>query len=108
MICPNCKSSNTEFLETIKRKKLEIEYYYCWECDFLWKLVEGNFIGGAIVIGGQQDFPIFDDMEIQIVKNLNLTELDIKCIFCGSEVIRSADRHRLECTMCGAFWEAVF
>jgi hypothetical protein len=108
MICPNCKSRDTEYLETWCRKNLEIDYFYCWECDFLWKIADGNFEGGAVVHGGQQDFPSFDDMEIEVVKSLNCKELDITCIYCGSTVIRSVDRRRLECTMCGAFWEVLF
>lgn len=115
MICPNCKSRKTEYLETRKKAKVEsnrliivdVDYNYCWECDFLWKIENGNFIGGAVVQGGEQDFPTFDNMEIEIVKSLNLRNLDFKCNFCGSTVIVSLDGKKFECTMCGAVWEAI-
>jgi hypothetical protein len=71
----------------------------------MWKIEDGNFIAGAVLSGAVQDFPSFDDMEIEIVKKLNLEELDLTCIYCESTVIRSVDRRRYECTMCGAFWE---
>lgn len=105
MICPNCRRDNTLHLETWETGGVEEDYRYCWDCDFMWKMEDGNFIAGAVISGDRQDFPAFDDMEVEIVKKLNLEDLDLTCIYCESTVIRSADRRRYECTMCGSFWE---
>jgi hypothetical protein len=116
-ICPDCKNNNTEYLETREGKKYkshhgtelstEIDFYYCWDCDYLWKMEDGNFIAGAIVRGGQQDFPSFDDMEITIVESLNLKDLEYACIFCGDVALRNADTNTYECPKCGGSWEVV-
>ena len=106
MICPNCRRTNTVHLETWEVDGVEEDFHYCWDCDFMWKMEDGNFIVGAVISGFVQDFPAFDDIEIEIVKKLNLENLDLTCIYCESTVIRSVDRRRYECTMCGACWEA--
>ena len=85
--------------------EIEEDFHYCWDCDFMWKMENGNFIAGAVIFGEMQDFPSFDDMEVEIVKKLNLKDLEFTCIYCESTVIKSPDRRRFECTMCGAFWE---
>jgi ferredoxin len=74
----------------------------------MWKMEDGNFISGAVIIGNRQDFPAFDDIEIEIVKKLNLEDLNLTCVYCESTVIRSVDRRRYECTMCGACWEGLY
>ena len=105
MICPNCRRNNTVHLETWIFDGVEEDFHYCWDCDFMWKMEDGNFISGAVISGNRQDFPAFDDIEIEIVKKLNLADLEFTCIYCESTVIRNVDKRRFECTMCGAVWE---
>ena len=111
MTCPNCREKKTEFLERREfetdEKEIAVDYYYCWDCDYLWKMEDGNFLAGAVVQGGEQDFPSFDDMEIIVVESLNLKELDYTCIFCGAVAIKNADKRTYECSTCGGSWEVV-
>lgn len=109
--CPNCKRKKTEFIESRKgikdAQETVLDYYYCWDCDYLWKLEDGNFVLGAVIVGDEQDFPSFDDLEIVVVKSLNLKELDCPCIFCGAVAMRNADKRTYECSTCGGSWEVV-
>lgn len=115
MNCPACESNTGSVLfeDSIECRcghVITVTYCVCLECDFVWRLNDGEFMDGSL-IDSDSLYKAVEDVVESAIKRVNtkptiesLRESLHPCVRCGETAIET-DKNVFMCTNCGFEWE---